>query len=413
MLKSVKLILILTIFLIATFLVAPFYVFSQSSGNKSAIQAEIEELNAQIKTKQSSIEEIQAKQKKYKEQIAQKQGEQASLKNQITILNGNISKTELEIRSTQIDIDKTNLEIKKVTLEIQEKEADITKKKEYLESLLRLIAKYDDKSTLEVLLVNNSLSEFLDQVQYIKDLNGNLKNVLGKVKIVKQELEEENEGLEKKKKELEELRKKLQEIKAEINDQKVNKQYILDKTRQSESEYQKLLAKAKAEQNAANAAIVEAERSIRRKLAEQQGKDKLKFNDNGFIWPVPKNVITAYFHDPDYPYRHIFEHPGADIRAGQGTPLRAAASGYVAKAKNNGYGYSYIMIVHGDGLSTVYGHVSRINVKVDDFVAQGQIIGASGGMPGTKGAGYLTTGPHLHFETRLNGIPVNPLNYLP
>jgi len=262
-------------------------------------------------------------------------------------------------------------------------------------------------------LTNSSISEFLDQIEYVKNLNSNLNEILSEVKKVKQELEEQNKSLESKKEQLKELRKKLEEQKAAIVDQRVNKKYILDKTKQSEREYQNLLSKAKAEQSAANASIVAAEQAIRAKLLEKNGKSALTFNDKGFVWPVTKNFITAYFHDPDYPYKHIFQHPAIDIRAGQGSVVRAAASGYVAKAKNNGYGYSYIMIVHGGGLSTVYGHVSRIDVKVDQFVAQGQVIGASGGTPGTKGAGYLTTGPHMHFETRLNGIPVNPLNYLP
>ncbi|OGF26705.1 hypothetical protein A2242_01915 [Candidatus Falkowbacteria bacterium RIFOXYA2_FULL_47_9] len=402
--------------LLTGILLFPASTFSQTAAHNETggnADAEIQDLQNQITEKQKNLEELQKRQAEYQEQIRSAQNEQATLKNQIAILNANINKTEAQLQETQVSIDKTALEIKKVTLEIAAKEADIAQKRQYLESLLRLMAQNDDKDALEILFTNQSLSDFLEQVQYLQSLNQDMGTVLEKVKETKADLESQQTALEKKKSELEGLKEKLAGQKAEVADQKQGTQYILDKTRQSERNYQQLLSSAKAEQEAANAAIVSAEKAIRQKMAEQNGQGSLQFNDKGFIWPVSKNTVTAYFHDPSYPFRAIFEHPAVDIRAGQGTPIRAAASGYVARAHDGGYGYSYIMIVHGDGLSTVYGHVSRIDVSIDQYVVQGQVIGLSGATPGTPGAGPLTTGPHLHFETRLNGIPVNPLNYLP
>ena len=216
---------------------------------------------------------------------------------------------------------------------------------------------------------------------------------------------------EAKKDELDELSTKLADSIVNLNSQKEYKTALIEETEESEEMFEMLLDDARKEQQAAESEIYSLESKVRERLEE--GGVELDI-EAALMWPMsPAKGISAYFHDPTYIFRKYFEHPGVDIPAPQGSILRSAESGYVARAKNAGLGYSYIMIVHNNELSTVYGHASRIDVVEDEYVVRGQQIGLSGGTPGTTGAGRLTTGPHLHFEVRSGGIPVNPLDYLP
>lgn len=131
-------------------------------------------------------------------------------------------------------------------------------------------------------------------------------------------------------------------------------------------------------------------------------------------WPVtPLLGVSAFFSDASYKKRFGFDHHAIDIPVDQGSPIRAPADATVLKVAMNGLGYSYITLQHGGGMETVYGHVSSATVKAGDTVSFGQVIGRSGGQPGSEGAGLLTTGPHLHFAVKINGVLVDPLQYLP
>lgn len=129
---------------------------------------------------------------------------------------------------------------------------------------------------------------------------------------------------------------------------------------------------------------------------------------DGFHWPV-FGIVTAEYQDRSYRNYFGVPHQGMDIRAGQGSPVAAAADGIVFLARDGGqWGYSYILIGHRDGFATLYGHISEIRVINGQEVKQGDIIGLSGGQPGTHGAGPLTTGPHLHVEVIKDGVHINP-----
>lgn len=133
---------------------------------------------------------------------------------------------------------------------------------------------------------------------------------------------------------------------------------------------------------------------------------------SGFQWPV-KGRITAGFYDPSYYKFYRVEHKAVDIAVPQGSPVYATADGVVHTVKDGGAkGYSFVLIGHSNGYASLYGHMSKMYVGKGEIVEQGQVIGLSGGKPGTAGAGWMTTGPHLHLEIILNGKHINPLSVL-
>lgn len=138
-------------------------------------------------------------------------------------------------------------------------------------------------------------------------------------------------------------------------------------------------------------------------------------NAQGWVWPVPSSQsISSYYGNRRHPiYGSVRFHAGIDISAAYGQPVVASRPGTVLILVNpregsntGGYGYgNYIVIDHGDGFSSLYAHLKNTKVSVGQEVASGQLIG-------TIGSTGTSTGPHLHFEIRLNGSTKNPLDYL-
>lgn len=386
-----------------------------SESLSDATKEEIDLLNEAVAKKKQNIDQIQQRINSVRAKIDARRGQAASLENQLAIIENRLTKTLLDVEQTNVEIEKVTLEMTSLDLRITDQSITIAKKKSYLEEFVRSISRLSDRSALEVLLTQESFSAFYDQIKRMEDVSSDLERTLTDVIVLKTSLESQQAEKLSQKSKLDELKNRLENTQSQLDEEKVAKNDLATSVSKEAVALNQDLVTLRAQQNSIDNDLLTLERSLRKKLEDAE---KLRSRGEGeegtadLAWPVsPGRGITTYFHDPEYPFRYIFEHPGLDIRAAQGTPIKAAASGFVGRAKNAGLGYSYIMIVHDDGLSTVYGHVSRILVKENDFVEQGDVIGLSGATPGTPGAGPLTTGPHLHYEVRLNGIPVNPLDY--
>jgi len=404
-----------TIFLFVCFLTI--FLFAKSSLVMAIdYSKKIEDIKKQIETQQQEMKELEEQKQLYQEKIEIKRDEAVTLKNQIYFLTNQALKRESEIQEKEKEIARTNLSIKNIQLRVLKKKQEIGRLKENLKEFLQTINQYDQKNYLEIIFLNDSISNILSHLRYLNTIQSELTHSLQRIDLIKEGLEIQEKDLRLQLQELIGLESELKDKKTKLASEQQTKQTILKETQGAEWKFQALLAEVLKERKEIENEIVNLERDVRIKLSQENEQKAELMEKEGIIvfsWPVPLQGITCEFHDPDYPYRNwIGEHSGIDLRAPQGTAIRAPASGYVARAKNAGLGYSYIMIIHNESFSTVYGHVSEIFVEEDEYVKRGSIIGRTGGLPGTSGAGRFSTGPHLHFEVRLDGIPINPKDYL-
>jgi len=166
---------------------------------------------------------------------------------------------------------------------------------------------------------------------------------------------------------------------------------------------------------------LQLQRSIERRLVQEgkiRGRKGFYAKNTGFGfaqhgWPA-LGPISATFLEPSYKQYFGVPHYGIDIAVEQGTSVLATADGLVFHIQDGGpKGYSYVLLSHAGGQATLYGHLSAIHVPVGQEVRRGQVLGYSGGIPGTHGAGPMTTGAHVHLEVIQNGQHVDPLDHLP
>ncbi len=377
-----------------------------------ADDSDIQVLNQEIASRKDKIKQLEETISTYKKNIGQKQTEAVSLKNQLSILDNHIGQIESEISLTKEKIKETELEIEALTITINEKTATLEKQKKIVAKMVQNIHAQDQKNYLEVMLTYDNFADFYDEVKQLENVYVDLGRSVKIVRETTEDLNNRRSQVDNKRLTYKNLKADLENQKQKLAEQAQYKGKLLVDTKQSERKFQTLLSSLKQQYQVIDNEVRTFEDKVRKKLEEQ---DKIQASGDVLMsWPVPSRVINALFHDPGYPFRRVFEHSGVDIKAAQGTPIHAAASGYVGRARRCTLAscYSYILLIHTGNISSLYGHLSNITVADDAYVNRGDVIGYSGGTPGTVGAGPFVTGPHLHFEIRLNGIPVDPMSYL-
>jgi murein DD-endopeptidase MepM/ murein hydrolase activator NlpD len=288
---------------------------------------------------------------------------------------------------------------------------------------LRAMQEDIDQSAIELLLSSESFAHAVDKVSYLETVKEEGASNIEKLNSLQEKLNRNLDSQKADEQSMIDLKATIDEQAKYLQDQRREKAFLMVRTKGQQDLYEKLLAEAyqkRADIEKEMEALVAALALIGNPAAlDELGPSPYPvgafgpISPYGFIWPVPPEKVTSYFQDPDYLKLFGFNHDAVDLRSSQGTEVHAASDGVVYAAKDNGMGYSFVVLVHRDGFSTVYGHLSDIQVREGQAVHQGDVIGLSGGAVGTRGAGYYTTGPHLHFEVRLRGVPKDPLVYLP
>ena len=348
--------------------------------------------------------EKQQQQEKLKEQINETTEEKESVDEELSANLQQVQKLDETIMNSENELNDLNTELDSLQNsinEIQEKLSTIEDKYNKQKGLLdsRLISIYEagDIQYIDVILSSANIADFISNYFLITELASYDFDLLEVVEREKNEIETSNELLSKQKQEM--ITKKQTQLKtAKVleNTRAIRQQYI-DKLSAEEQELQKQID----EYNAQYAALEQEIRYIALNSISPE------YIGGVMAWPVPGyTTITSPFSMRVHPITGVYKlHTGVDIRAPKGANFIAAADGVVTKAGYNAAYGNMVIIDHGGGISTLYAHGSEILVEV------GQEVKKLDSVLKVGATGYAT-GPHAHFEVRVNGIAVQPLDYI-
>lgn len=357
------------------------------------------ELQSKISQRNQDIKDLEKDIADYQKQINTLNGQANSLSATIRSLELTQKKLAADITLTENKIASKNLEVQGLSSQIKNKEETIVDDRKIISRSVVTIGELNSYSLPELLLGSVSLSKAWDSTDQLAAVQNALIDRIRNLEQVKADLEFNKKATEKARAELIELNNQLKDQKKVVLATATEKNDLLKETKQSEAQYQKILAQKKALKDAFEKEILNYESQLRLNV----DASKLPRTGSGVLsWPVDKPFITQYFGNTEFATANsqIYNgkgHTGIDLRASIGTPIRSALSGKVVGIGNTdlvssclSYG-KWIMVEHPNGLSTLYSHLSVQSVNKGEQVSTGQIIGYSGN------TGY-TTGPHLHFS---------------
>ncbi|MGE4283303.1 MAG: murein hydrolase activator EnvC [Clostridia bacterium] len=316
-----------------------------------------------------------------------------------------------ELEKLDMEIDKTEDELSSINKLLQESEEKIKQKEnelvnasqvaeEQFEMLqLRARTMYEDGNAtyLEVLFASENFGDFISRLEIVREIVEYDNNLLAQLKENKNKIEKAKEIAEAEKDNREKIKNRVVAVKEDLGQKQVSRSQLMQRLSQEEKEYAKQLD-----------ALEQTSKQVEKEIKRLQEENKRKYAGGKLEWPTPGVYrITSPFGNRWHPIlKKNSMHTGVDIGASSGTDVKSANDGQVIMATwNGGYGQC-IIIDHGGGIATLYAHNSKLLVKAGQEVKRGQTISKVGS------TGW-STGPHLHYEVREGGSPVNPMKYYP
>lgn len=341
-------------------------------------------------------EEINKKREEVKSKINNAEKKIENVQAEIASLDKKINKTSNELRKVKNSINKVQSDIVITKKELNKAEKNVEDKNDTLNSRLRVMYKNGNVGYVEVLLGSEDFGDLLSRIDMVKRIASQDVELLKYMKEQRDIIANKKVQLENQKKVLTTKQREVQTKKNNLLSANRSKQQMMNDLKKDVKQLEKLEDNLYKQANALNSKI--------RKLQSSK-----KFVGGKYVWPTPGHYrITSPYGWRIHPiFKTKKMHTGIDISVGgkYGEPIVATNDGTVILAGwVSGYGNT-VVIDHGGGMTSLYGHNQTLKVRVGQQVKAGQVIAGSGSTGNS-------TGPHLHFEIRKNGRYVNPIPYV-